>query len=278
MSDQVPFNDISYANGLYNMDADPNQMIMMKASGFYTVSKQAYLDVQLVRNYAAAVRLGKVPFMYHFAGGADPVVEASYFISAVSPLADGDGYALDFEIDTDDNPGWVLAFLDHFTSVVGTRPWFYVDRSRRETGDWSAVTAKYGEWIAVPDVDFSADIPGIGVYIAQQGPIVNGVDTDMFFGTLEALKEYTYQTPTPQPDPTPPTVPEAPTTPMVEPTPTLPTVPTPEVSAPDSPVSTAPSTPETKETPSAPKVEPKTNLLEEILNWLLALFGISRRK
>lgn len=191
----IPFNDISYAQGSYNMQADPNPMIMMKASGFYTVAKTGYLDSQLDANYANAKACNKIPFMYHFAGGANPVIEASYFISAVSPITVGDGYALDFEIDTADNPAWVLAFLNHFTAVVGTPPWFYVDRSRRQTGDWSAVKAKYGEWIAAPDVPFSATIPNVGVYIAQQGPIVNGHDTDMFFGTLEELKAYTHQAP-----------------------------------------------------------------------------------
>lgn len=199
----IPFNDISYAQGLYNMDADPNIMIMMKASGFYTVAKTGYLDSQLVRNYANAIRLGKIPFMYHFAGGADPIVEASYFASAVSPWAVGDGYALDFEVDTADNPGWVLAFLDHFTALVGTPPWFYVDRSRRETGDWSKVIAKYSEWIAAPDVPFNANIPGVGVYVAQQGPIVGGHDTNMFFGTEAELRDYTHKAPAPVNEPVP---------------------------------------------------------------------------
>jgi hypothetical protein len=245
----IPFNDISYAQGLYNMDADPNIMIMMKASGFYTVAKTAYLDSQLVRNYANAKRTSKIPFMYHFAGGADPVVEASYFATAVAPLAVGDGYALDFEVDTSDNPAWVLAFLDHFTTVVGTRPWFYVDRSRRETGDWSAVTAKYSEWIAAPDVPFTADIPNVGVYVAQQGPIVDGHDTNMFFGSQAALMSYTYQAPVPPNEPIP--VRPAPT-PITPPpvTPTTPTVPDPQPNpAPD---------PGTVITPTEPNPDPVT--------------------
>jgi len=219
------------------MESDPNPMIMMKASGFYTVAKTPYLDSQLVRNYANAIRLGKIPFMYHFAGGADPVVEASYFAIAVAPLAVGDGYALDFEVDTADNPSWVLAFLDHFTAVVGTPPWFYVDRSRRQTGDWSAITAKYGEWVAAPDVPFSATIPGVGVYIAQQGPIIDGHDTDVYFGSEDSLKAYTHQAPAPVSEPIPVRPAPVPTPPIVvPPTPspaplvvTPPTSPTPVV-------------------------------------------------
>jgi hypothetical protein len=170
--------------------------------------------------------------MYHFAGGADPVVEASYFAIAVAPIADGDGYCLDFEIDTPDNPGWCLAFLDHFTAVVGTPPWFYVDRSRRLTGDWSAVVAKYGEWIAAPDLPFTADISGVGVYIAQQGPIVNGHDTDMFFGSLDQFKAYTHQAPVVPSEPIPVRVPPVPVAPppiVAPPEPTTPIIVSPTV-------------------------------------------------
>lgn len=274
----LPFNDVSYAQGQYNMDADPNQAIMMKASGYYTVAKTPYLDSQLVNNYANATRLGKVPFMYHFAGGADPVVEASYFISAVSPLAVGDGYALDFEIDTPDNPGWCLAFLDHFTAVVGTRPWFYVDRSRRENGDWSAVQAKYGEWITAPDVPFSADIPNVGVYIAQQGPIVGGHDTDMFFGGLDSLKAYTYSPPPvpdepipsrPAPSPAPVPAPLDPPAPApVEPTPSPAPEPAPDSPEPETPPSTSP--PEPVVVPS-PTTGFWRSLLESIKDFLKEL-------
>lgn len=261
-----PFNDISYAQGEYNMDADPNQLIMMKASGFYTVAKIPYLDDQLVRNYANAKRLGKVPFMYHFAGGADPVVEASYFISAVSPLADGDGYCLDFEVDTPDNPGWCLAFLNHVKAVLGTSPWFYVDRSRRQTGDWSQVAAQYGEWIAAPDVPFTADIPGVGIYIAQQGPIVNGVDSDMFFGTLDQAKAYTYKTPAVPNEPVEPT-------PVVEP-PTPPVVITPDPVPPTAPPAVGPpqsDSPPVEPPVVHPPVAEKLSLWQRIINWLRKL-------
>jgi hypothetical protein len=263
-----PFNDISYAQGLYNMDADPNLMIMMKASGFYTVAKTPYLDSQLVRNYANAIRLGKIPFMYHFAGGADPIVEASYFATAVAPLADGDGYALDFEVDTPDNPGWVLAFLDHFTAVVGTAPWWYIDRSRRRTGDWSAVSAKYGEWIAAPDVSFAADIPGVGIYIAQQGPIIDGHDTDMYFGTLQSLKDYTHQTPAPPAEPIPVRQSPAPTPPVVLPTPVN-NVPTPVVTVPTP-------TPPTVTTSQAPPVVVSTSKTEPGGFWAWLISFIER--
>lgn len=266
----ILFNDISYAQGLYDMDSDPNAMIMMKASGFYTVAKTPYLDSQLVNNYASATRLGKVPFMYHFAGGADPVVEASYFATAVAPITVGDGYALDFEIDTDDNPGWCLAFLDHFTQVVGTAPWWYIDRDRRSRGDWSAVSAKYGEWIAAPDVPFDANIANVGMYIAQQGPIVNGHDTDMFFGTLEQAKAYTHQAVPPPAEPIPTRVAPAPT----------PTTTVPPVVAPI-PVPEPPTTPPVPELPNpeAPPKEPvptpgSVGFFYRLLKEFLAIFGI----
>lgn len=211
----VSFVDISYAQGNYNMAADPNPMIMMKASGFYTSAKTPYLDSQLTNNYANALKYNKIPFMYHFAGGADPLTEAQYFVRAISPLSVGDGYALDFEIDLADPVSWALIFVQHIHDVTGCYPWVYIDRARREAFDWSPVFNLCSEWIAAPDVSFDATISGVGVYVAQQGPIVNGVDTDEYFGTLESLRSYTYGyqapaevpqpvvAPTPTPEPAP---------------------------------------------------------------------------
>lgn len=225
----ITFKDISYAQGAYNMAANTDPMVMMKASGFYTSAKTPYLDTQLTTNYANAKKYGKIPFMYHFAGGADPLTEAKYFIEAVSPLTVGDGYALDFEIDIANPVNWVLVFVQHVHDVTGCWPWVYVDRSRREAFDWSPVFSLCSEWIAAPDVSFDANIPGVGVYVAQQGPIVNGVDTDEYFGTLESLRSYTYgykapetQTPAPESVPQPTTSPQEPVAAPV-PSPSTPT-------------------------------------------------------
>jgi hypothetical protein len=253
----IQFVDISYAQGAYNMAANSDPMVMMKASGFYTSAKTPYLDAQLVSNYANAKKYNKTPFLYHFAGGADPLTEAKYFIRAVSPLAVGDGYALDFEIDIPNPVEWVLIFVQQVHDATGCYPWVYIDRSRREAHDWSPVFNLCSEWIAAPDVSFDANIPGVGVYVAQQGPIINGVDTDEYFGSLESLRSYLYgykpQASTPQPEPAPSPVPTPPAAPVPAPTP-VPEPVTPAVPDPQPVVEPAPA-PDTR--PSSPAPVPK---------------------
>lgn len=231
----VYFKDISYAQGEYDMDSNSDPAIMMKMSGFYTGSKQPYYDAQAARNYNNAVRTGKVPMLYHFAGGADPIVEADWFIKACSPLAVGDILALDWEIEADDPVGWITAFVEHVHANTGIWPWVYMDIDRVTRFDWSNVLNRCALWLAAPSYGFDDNIPGVQYSImAQQGPIVDGVDTDAFFGTIDQLRLYGYgssqqapsqpqptPTPVPLPDPVPPT-PETPVDPSPPVTPTPP--------------------------------------------------------
>jgi hypothetical protein len=61
--------------------------------------------------------------------------------------------------------------------------------------------------------------------IAQQGPIVNGIDTDAFFGTLDQLKKYGYHAPAaPAPQPAPQPTPSPEPTPVPTPPPVTPPV------------------------------------------------------
>lgn len=278
----LPFKDISYAQGEYDMDADGDQIIAMKASGFYTVSKQPYLDAQLTRNYANAIRLGKQPVLYHYCGGADPTVEASYFISAVSPLADGDVYVLDYEFDVADPVNWVDTFMTHVHAVTGAWPLLYIDISRLNAHDWSPVLQNCGLWLAAPSYGFDQNAPVNNVYVAQQGPIVNGVDSDMWFGTLEELKTYGYKTPTPPNEPVelPPT-PEPSPTPNTTPPPPAEVAPAPAPSVPETPVVetvTLPTTATTTvATPTAVVVATKKESLFERLKALLKLIFIGRK-
>src|ERR1700756_714135 len=131
----ITFHDISYAQGKYNMDADSSPIVEMKMSGFYYGSKLPYLDVQASNNYNNTIRLGKIPICYHFAGGANPVTEANYFINvACSPLADGDIYELDYELTDEMGPpadpdGWCRTFADRVKELTGAYPLFYVNTS-----------------------------------------------------------------------------------------------------------------------------------------------------
>lgn len=267
----IPFKDISYAQGAWNMDTDSDPIVAMKASGAYTVSKVPYLDTQLVRNYADAIRLGKVPILYHFAGGGDPNTEAAYFIAAIHPLAEGDVYALDWEVEYPDPVGWVNTFVDKVHAATGAYPLVYMDIDRLNRFDWTSVFAKCPLWCAAPSFGWNDTLPVKYVVSAQQGPVVNGVDTDMWFGTLEGIKKCAYHVPQAQPPAPQPTPQPAPTPPPTSPTPQPlppPTAPPPVIVPPQPPTPTpVPPTPQPQPKP-APPPQVKPSLWQRILLWI----------
>lgn len=282
----IPFVDISYANGNYNMAANTDLMVMMKASGFYTGSLQPYIDAQLDNNYANAKKYDKIPYMYHyFVPAVSALVQAAWFLRCVSPLTVGDGYAVDVEIDGPNLVQDVLTFVTEHHKNTGCYPWVYIDRYLRQKYDWSSVFALCSEWLAAPDVPFNVNISGVGVYVAQQGPIVNGVDTDEYFGTLESLKSYTYGYHAPAvavSEPTPvistPTVVQT-TTSTSEPVET----PSTEATTPVAPTSTVPEPVVTKtnisqqnqiNTLKKPPLKQTTGFWTMLWNWFLRLVGI----
>lgn len=228
------FHDISYAQGQYNMDADSSPVIAMKMSGFYYGSKQPYYDNQAARNYNNATRLGKTPILYHFAGGADPVVEADFFVGACSPLAQGDILALDYELTASmappaDPSAWCDAFMNRVHERTGVWPLFYVNTSQLKQYGFKNVLANCGLWEANYGVSPDADIPGSPPYIIHQFQ-GSPIDTNALFPPLEVLKKYSYQAVQPQPAPLPPPPPPAPVPtpdPVPEPAPEPPPDPTP---------------------------------------------------
>jgi len=222
----ILFHDISRWQNNYNMAADPNPAIAIKMSGG---DDGLYYDSQATNNYNHAVTTGKVPIGYHFAGAKDPLAEADFFVRSMSPLAENDVLAIDWEVSHPDPVGWCTQFVNRVHDKTGLWCWIYLNRSTKKAHDWSPVTNNCALWIAAPDVSFDADISGIGVYMAQQGPIVNGIDTDAFFGTIEQLKEYGYHAPVAPVAPV-----EAPVTvPAPEPVIVPPVVPEPVLPAPE---------------------------------------------
>lgn len=237
MSNQLPFVDISYAQGAYNMAANNDQIIAIRMS---SGDGGLHFDTEASKNYANASAAGKTIINYHFAGTADPTTEAQFFISAVQPFAENDVYALDIEQGQD--AVWINTFCEYVHSVTNAWPLVYMNISTANSTYLGVNNC--GLWLAAPSWGFNQTItelnPGI-VYVAQQGPIVNGVDSDAWFGTIEELQAYGYHapatlpTPVTQPTPvvTPPTpepvvAPVTPTEPVVDPTPSVPTSPTPE--------------------------------------------------
>lgn len=246
----IYFKDISMWQGNYNMAANPDPAIAIKVSGG---DNGLYYDSRATINYNNAAAAGKVVIGYHFAGGTDPVAEAAYLVRAMSPLAENDILALDWEVQHADPVGWCLAFVNKVHELTGLWPWVYMNMSTANAHDWDAIFANCGYWCAAPSYSFNATLPVKYPQVAQQGPIVNGVDTDAFFGTLDQLKKYGYHASTPAPTPAPEPVPP----PAPEPVPT----PTPE----PPPVASIPTT--TVDTPAQ-------SWITKFINWLKTIFGI----
>lgn len=168
---------------------------------------------------------------YHYAGYTDAVSEANFFIDTFNPQP-GEFTAIDVESPTIVGAtlvDWVLAFANQVIARTGKAPWFYIDQSLGSAYDWSSVTSICGPWVAAPDVPVTSNASVPFEYIAQQTGTSNGVDQDVFFGTMEELIDYTIPQPTPPPvdstpEPTPPVNPvpvdpTPPVTPPVTPTP-----------------------------------------------------------
>lgn len=280
----LPFVDISQWQGRYPMAEDKGPMVMMKASGSDTGSD--YLDPELDTNYADAKNADKIPFMYHLPGDLNPISEAHYYFNAISPLAVGDGYALDIEPTNNWGPDEVAQFIQAFWELTHTYPWVYADISRVQSGIFSKVP-NCGLWLAAPSYLFSQNVPNVPTYIAQQGPAVNNVDQDMFFGTLEELKAYTLQSTkiivpsTPTPTPVVSTSPPAQTTAEpakpVETVSTQPTSPLGKLGNATLPPSTTPkpavsNEPKPSQLPTITHPVVKLNWWQRFLKWLMSLF------
>lgn len=260
--DFLPFKDISYAQGTYDMSANTDEIIAIRMS---SGEGSLHFDTQATTNYNAASAAGKVIIGYHFAGTADPTTEANFFVEAMSPLAVGDVYALDIE------QGQDAAWINTFVNVVHdkTNAWPLVYMNISTANNLFAAVNNCGLWVAAPSWGFDQIITELNsniVYVAQQGPIVNGVDSDAWFDTLEVLKKYAYQgpqttpdpvpVPSPAPDPVPTPTPPTPTPSEPTPTPTPTPEPTPPVSPDPTPPPTEPTTPPVVPPTDPPVVSP----------------------
>jgi Glycosyl hydrolases family 25 len=269
----VPACDISKYQGAW--PDYPCDIILIKMSGG---DNGLYMDSDAATNYNDAKAAGKSVGGYHFIGWAlGAVAEATYFMQAMSPLAENDVYALDIEaIPSGIDPvAYVSAMISTIHSRISVWPLVYMNLATLNAYNWDGVLVNCGLWLADWNNDPNATLPTVHTYVMQQysdGPIYDhdewfgpGVDSFNAYGWHEATATPLPPTPTPAPEPAPPTpapepepIPPAPE-PTPEPEPTPPE-PQPEPSpAPD---------PEPEPEPEPPVKESwLTRLIDRIEQW-----------
>jgi hypothetical protein len=241
--------------------------VMIKMSGG---DSGLYFDSKATLNYTTAKNAGKVVGGYHFAGGTDPVAEADYFVRAMSPVAEGDLFALDWEIQHANPVAWCEAFVNEVHAKTGVWCFIYINISTCNAYDWTPVLQNCGLWLAAPSVAYDANAPISHTYVMQQGPIVGGIDQDVFFGTRDQLLAYGYHAPaTPAPAPQPTPAPAPTPQPVTKPQPTPSPVVTPAPVTQPVPVVKPPVLPNLNN--KVPSPAPKPSLLKRIWLWLIQL-------
>jgi GH25 family lysozyme M1 (1,4-beta-N-acetylmuramidase) len=220
--------DISCYQGNVNWATVPQPIVIIKATGGDGNGNGLYVDNKMVANYRNAKNAGKAVGQYHFAGGGDPVGEANYFLTNVSPLEQFDVLVLDWEIEHNDPVSWVKTWVETVHNACGVWPIVYMDLDRLQRFDWSPIK-NCGIWVAAYQGAPNANLTPKN-YIMHQwtssgkvAGISGNVDLDCFWGTVDQFKKYGWQSnpaPTPIPVPTPTPTPTPVPQPIPQPTPT----------------------------------------------------------
>lgn len=215
----IPALDISQYQGTWQDRGDP--IVMIKMSGG---DDGLYMDSQAASNYTGAVADGRAVGGYHFIGWtAGAVAEATYFMQAMSPLAENDVYALDIESGSvavpANAPDYVLQMVNAIHDKIGVWPLVYMNLSTLNAHDWDAVLQNCGLWLGDWNNDPNATIATVHTYVMQQYSDGPNYDHDEWFGTVEEFKAYGYHAPAPAtpapPAPAVPTPVENPPAPVV---------------------------------------------------------------
>lgn len=218
----TPALDISQYQGAWQERDEP--IVMIKMSGG---DAGLYMDAQAASNYIEAVNSGKAVGGYHFIGWTlGATAEATYFMQAMSPVAENDVYALDIEaIRIGVDPvSYVTDMVNTIHDHIGVYPLLYMNLSMLREYDWSALLQLCGLWLADWNNDPAGTIPNIPTYVMQQYSDGPNYDHDEWFSTVERFKMCGYHAPQnlPVPIPDPPIIPEPVVPPVVDPTPEVP--------------------------------------------------------
>jgi hypothetical protein len=250
--------DCSQFNGTLNWPKVTEKIAMIKMGG--GDGGHLYLDNMATKNYYGAKAAGKAVGGYWFAGGGNPITEADYFIRAMSPLAVGDVFALDWEVSHVNPVQWCLQFVTEVHKKTGCWPLLYINESTCNAYNWEPVLKNCGLWIADYEVSPDANVPIKYTYVMHQYSDTP-YDHDAWFGTVDQFKAYGYKPATTE------TVtaakPAAPTTVLGKIGSTLPTPPVPAPSTIVTPTAT-PLDPATLIDPITPIVNQPTYIPIEI--------------
>jgi hypothetical protein len=234
----LPAVDISKYQGAWQ-DYPANIVLIRMSSGG---TGSLAMDPDAATNYGDAVAAGKAVGGYHYIGWIGAIAEATYFLQAMSPLAENDVYALDAEdIPANIDPvAYVNQMATFIHSKIGVWPLIYINFATLNAHNWDPVLANCGLWLADWNNDPAGTIATVHTYVMQQysdGPVY---DHDEWFGTIAEFNAYGYHAPvaTNPPAPSP--------SPVVQPTP--------EPAAPAPPQSTPVVIPEAPAPKPAPPV------------------------
>lgn len=198
----IPAADVSQYQGTIDWATMP-PIALIKMSGG---DNGLYVDPDAATNYNNAKANGKAVGGYHFIGwvvGAS--AEATYFLQAMSPLAEYDVYALDIEaIPSGVNPvSYVTEMVNLIHSKINVWPLLYMNVSTLRSYDWSSLLTNCGLWLADWNNDPQGTIPNVPIYVMQQYSDGPNYDHDEWFGTVDEFKAYGYHAPVATPTPTP---------------------------------------------------------------------------
>lgn len=182
-----------------------------------------YTDPKFKRNQNEARRVGIPLGYYHFARpdlNNTPEKEASWFLSVVGELREGEVLCLDYEPNTQvqAHVDWCKKWLDYVFEKTGVRALIYLNQSQIQKFNWKVVVdGGYGLWVAAylgnpHSPDNNNFNKGIWPFAAMQQwtssqkvpGILNGtgnVDGNVFFGDLATFKKYGYKKPVTPPSP-----------------------------------------------------------------------------
>lgn len=198
----LPFVDISENNGNYDMGANTDSLIAIRVSTGVLTRADNHADV----NYKNAYDAGKRIIQYHYCGTNDPTAEANLFLEVCKPFNQYDMFCIDAELGQ--SKAWKQTFADVVKAATGCN---VIDYMNISLANALGALPDCALWLAAPSWPFNEPVTEFhnGEYLFQQGPAVNGVDTDVAYTTIDVIDKYGYQVPVPQPAPVPaPVVPE----------------------------------------------------------------------